>query len=124
MEQLYRAAGHLNSSTFFTGVMILLLNIGSRYITHEFSDSDEEYQKNILLRRLTVFAVCFVGTRDVIISILLTAGFVVLAGGIFRGSSVFAREGMQGRGSETPAVGEVDDPAYDKSVKEMFGSSQ
>ena len=88
---------HINavaSSPFTIGIMILLTNIASRYIVHEFSGNDEEYGNNILLRRLAVFAVCFVGTRDLIVSIILTAGFVVLAGGLFRGKSEYAREGM------------------------------
>jgi len=78
---------HINavaSSPFAIGIMILLTNIASRFIVHEFSANDEEYGQNILLRRFAVFAVCFVGTRDLIVSILLTAGFVVLAGGVFR----------------------------------------
>lgn len=69
------------SSPFVVGSMMLLLNVGSRYIVHEFSDNDDEYSNNILLRRLTIFAVCFVGTRDLITSLLLTACFVVLASG-------------------------------------------
>ena len=84
----------LNTSTFFIGIMMLLLNIGSRYIVHEFSHDDEEYGRNILLRRLTVFAVCFVGTHDIVASVVLTAAFIVLSSGLFRGKSVYAREGM------------------------------
>ena len=84
----------LNTSQFFAGIMMLLLNIGSRYITHEYSSNDEEYHQNILLRRVAIFAVCFVGTRNVVISILLTAGFVVISSGLFRGKGEVSREGM------------------------------
>jgi hypothetical protein len=78
----------------FAGIMMLLLNVGSRYITHEYSSNDEEYHQNIFMRRIAIFAVCFVGTRNIVISILLTAGFVVLAGGLFRGKGDVSREGM------------------------------
>jgi len=84
----------LNSSLFFAGIMMLLLNVGSRYIVHELADTDEEYRKYILIRRLAVFAVCFVGTRDIIVSLILTAAFVVLSTGLFQGKSKYAREGM------------------------------
>lgn len=84
----------LNTSTFFIGIMMLLLNTGSRYIVHELADTDEEYRKYILIRRLAVFAVCFVGTRDVVASLILTAAFVVLSTGLFHGKSIYAREGM------------------------------
>lgn len=108
----------------FAGIMMLLLNIGSRYITHEYSDNDEEYRQNILLRRLAIFAACFVGTRSIITSVLLTAGFVVLAGGLFRGKSPYSREGMKNPDMSMRAAaglaGNVGQPAYDTSAPQMF----
>jgi hypothetical protein len=80
----------LNDNKFFLGIMLLLLNIGSRYLVDEFSISPKEYSQNLILRRLAVFAVCFVGTRDIVTSVLLTAGFVILAQGV----SSKNREGM------------------------------
>jgi len=75
--------------------MLLLLNIGSRFIAHELSDDDKEYSENLMIRRLSIFAVCFVGTKDVIVSIILTAAFVILSAGLFRGKGPFSREGMK-----------------------------
>lgn len=104
--------------------MMLLLNVGSRYITHEFSHDDKEYSENILLRRLAIFAACFVGTRDVVTSILLTAGFVVIAGGLFRGKGPFSREGMENPDLAMRAAaglaGDADQPAYNKEEKPLF----
>ena len=118
---------HINavaSSPFTIGIMILLTNVASRYIVHEFSTNDEEYGNNILLRRLAIFAVCFVGTRDLVVSVLLTAGFVILAGGLFRGSSVYSREGMHNspdRNLRSKAgLRECDQPAYDSKQPPMF----
>jgi hypothetical protein len=114
---------YLESSPMFAGMMMLVLNIGSRFITHEYSDNDEEYRQNIILRRLTVFAVCFVGTRSIVTSILLTAGFVVLAGGLFRGKSTYAREGMKNPDMAMRAaagLAGVDAPAYDTSIPHIF----
>lgn len=113
----------IENSPLFIGIMILLLNVGSRYITHEFSDNDEEYSKNILLRRITIFAVCFVGTRNIIVSVLLTSGFVILASGILRGKSTYAREGMcdsDAKMRSDAGLGEVDAPAYDTKIPNMF----
>jgi len=86
--------GSLNNNLFFIGVMLLVLNVGSRYIVHEFSDNDEEYRQNIVLRRIAVFAACFVGTRDLVVSLILTAAFVVLSTGLYHTKSIYAREGM------------------------------
>ena len=118
---IHKIASDFASSPFMIGIMMLVTNIGSRYITHEFSDNDEEYQQNILLRRFAIFAVCFVGTRDLITSLILTAGFVILSAGVFRGKSSYAREGLENPdlAMRTAAglAGQIDDPAYDKTVK-------
>jgi hypothetical protein len=66
----------LNNNKFFIGVMMILLNIGSRHLVDEFSGSEEEYKRNIVLRRIAVFAVCFIATQD--ISLLLRESLVVV----------------------------------------------
>jgi len=113
----------IGTSPFFIGIMMLLLNIGSRFITHELSSDDKEYSENIVLRRLAVFAACFVGTRDIVVSIILTAAFVVLAGGIFRGKGPFSKEGMTNPDLAMRAAaglsGNIDSPGYDKEQKPL-----
>jgi hypothetical protein len=94
LHHVHHAVGVLNTSTIFAGVMLLLLNVGSRFIIHELSHDDKEYSENLILRRLAIFAVCFVGTKDLVISIILTAAFVILSAGLFRGKGPFSREGM------------------------------
>jgi hypothetical protein len=79
--------------TLFLGVCMMLMNVGSRHIIDEFSSKGEEYQRNIFLRRVAIFAVCYMGTRDIVHALLLTAGFVVLAMGISRTSP---NEGFEG----------------------------
>jgi hypothetical protein len=119
---------YFEASPFFAGIMMLVLNIGSRFITHEYSDNDEEYRQNILLRRLAIFAACFIGTRSVVVSIILTAAFVVLSAGLFRGKSEYAKEGMNNVGASQMTamraaaglMGEVDEPGYDKKTPPMF----
>ena len=72
---------------------MMLMNVGSRYIVDEFSQKEEEYQRNIFLRRVAIFAVCYMGTRDLVHALLLTAGFVVMAMGISR---THPNEGFEG----------------------------
>lgn len=104
----------LNDNKFFLGGMLLLLNIGSRYLVDEYSTNPDEYDRNLVLRRLAVFAVCFVGTRDIVTSLLLTSAFVILAQGVSRRS----REGMRNEKEAAPTKTkpEADNPAYDASV--------
>jgi hypothetical protein len=74
----------IKAEILFLGVMMMLMNVGSRYIIDEFSSKEEEYDRNIFIRRVAIFAVCYMGTRDFVHALLLTAGFVVMAMGISR----------------------------------------
>ena len=107
----------INTNKFFIGVMMILLNIGSRHLVDEFSGSEEEYKRNILLRRIAIFAVCFIATRDIIHSTLLTAGYVIIASGVSRRSA----EGMTNPEKVDAGVSKADWPAYDRNVPPMFG---
>jgi hypothetical protein len=74
----------IKAEILFLGVMMMLMNVGSRYIIDEFSSKDDEYHRNIFLRRVAIFAVCYMGTRDFVHALLLTGGFVIMAMGISR----------------------------------------
>ena len=106
----------LNDNKFFLGVMLILLNIGSRHLVDEFSTDPKAYNQNIILRRLAVFAVCFVGTRDLVTSLLLTAGFIIIAQGV----SSRSREGMKNKEKEDSVKPVVDAPATDESVPPLY----
>jgi len=73
------AAYRLNNSLFFAGVVMIMLNIGARYIELKLDPSTENFLKTALSKELLVFSVCWMGTRDLIIALVLTAVFVVLA---------------------------------------------
>jgi hypothetical protein len=106
----------LNNSKLFLGVMLILLNIGSRHLVDELSTNPDEYNRNLVLRRIAVFAVCFVGTRDLVVSLLLTAGFIIIAQGV----SSRSREGMANKKKLEESEKKVDQPAMDESVPPLF----
>jgi hypothetical protein len=72
----------LNNHKLFLGIMLILVNVGSRHFIDELSEDPKVYERNLLLRRIAIFAVCFVGTRDLVYSLLLTAGFIIIASGM------------------------------------------
>lgn len=80
---------YLNSSKFFAGVMMILLNVGSKFITIQFSKSTEEYIKNSVTKQVLVFAMAWMGTRDIYASLGLTAVFTVLSEHLFNEESKF-----------------------------------
>ena len=79
--------GYLNNSKFFAGIVMIMLNIGSKYVTVELSKSQEEYLKNNIGRQLLIFAISWMGSRDILVALALTAIFTVLTDHLFNEQS-------------------------------------
>lgn len=77
----------LNDSKFFAGIIMLVMNIGSKYIVVELSRTQEGFLKYTLGRLLLIFSILWIGTRDIVISLLLTAVFVLLVDYLFNENS-------------------------------------
>lgn len=69
----------LNNSKYFTGIMMILLNIGSRFVEIKFSDSMESFIRYNIAREVLIFTMAWMGTRDIVVALVLTASFTVLA---------------------------------------------
>lgn len=80
---------NLNNNSFFAGMMLILLNIGSKYITVELSKSQEQYLKNSVARQLLIFAIAWMGSRDIVVALVLTGIFHVLTMYLFNEKSKF-----------------------------------
>jgi hypothetical protein len=78
---------YLNNSKFFAGIVMILLNVGSKFITINFSKSTEEYLKFSLSKQLLVFSMAWMGTRDIYIALGLTAVFTILSDHLFNEES-------------------------------------
>ena len=79
----------LNSSKFFAGLVMITLNIGSKYITLELSESQEDYIKYTLGRQILVFAILWMGTRDIVVALILTCVFIIFADYLLNDNSKF-----------------------------------
>ena len=79
----------LNNSKFFAGVIMILLNVGSKFISIQFSRSMEEYLKMNVTKQILVFAMAWMGTRDIYTSLVLTAVFTILSDHLFNEESPY-----------------------------------
>ena len=80
---------YLNNSKFFAGVVMILLNVGSKFISIQFSKSSEEYLKMTVTKQLFVFSMAWMGTRDIYTALVLTAVFTVLSDHLFNEESPY-----------------------------------
>ena len=74
-QSIMGVINNLNQSKFFTGFVMILLNIGSRYVKIDISKAQENYLRKSLGRHILVFAIIWMGIRDIIIALGLTAIF-------------------------------------------------
>ena len=79
----------INQSKLFAGLVMISLNIGSKYISISLSKSQEDFLKNAVGHQLLVFAMSWLGTRDIVYAVILTAGFTVLTQYLFNETSMF-----------------------------------
>jgi hypothetical protein len=79
MNKIVSSIANLNNSRYFAGLMMIILNVGSKYITIELSKTQEQYLRNTLGRQILLFSIFWIGTRDIITSFVMTAVFVVLS---------------------------------------------
>ena len=85
IEHLYA----LNNSKFFAGIIMLTMNIGSKYISIELSKSQEDYVKYTIGRQILIFAILWMGTRDIIVALILTCVFILFADYLFNDNSKY-----------------------------------
>tara|TARA_B100001029_G_C15044551_1_gene446129 strand:+ start:1052 stop:1537 length:486 start_codon:yes stop_codon:yes gene_type:complete len=71
--------GSLNNSKLFAGLIMIVLNIGSKYINIKLTKSQEKYLRNNVAKQLLIFAIAWMGTKDILISFGITAIFHILA---------------------------------------------
>lgn len=62
----------LNTNPFFIGVMMLLLNLGGRFLGMEISKNQERFMQHPWVRRFFIFTVLFVATRNILAAFFLT----------------------------------------------------
>ena len=79
----------INNNKLLAGIFVLLLNVGSKYVELGLSKTQEQALRNALGREILIFAIVFTATRDIILSILLTAAFMILSNHLFNEKSKY-----------------------------------
>ena len=78
---------NINNSKIFAGLMIITLNIASKFVTFKLGKTAETYLKYTFSRQILVFAMAWMGTRDIYIAGALTAIFIILFDFLFNENS-------------------------------------
>lgn len=91
IESIYKNfrehVANINNSKIFAGLMIVTLNIASKFVNFKFGPTTEKYLKYTFSRQILVFAMTWMGTRDIIIAAVFTIVFILFFDVLFNEDS-------------------------------------
>jgi uncharacterized membrane protein (DUF485 family) len=78
-----------NGNKYLAGIALLMLNLGSKYLIVDISKGTENLLKLKIIRRFTIFSILFIGTRNIVTSLVLTGVFILFSNGLFNEDSKY-----------------------------------
>ena len=76
------------TNKLIVGLVMIFMNIGSRYIELRLTNGQEMILKNIA-REVLIFTIAFINTKDLILSFIITGIFIILANFVFNEKSKY-----------------------------------
>ena len=89
LKYLHDRVENLNNSKIFAGLMIITLNIASKFVNFKFSKSIEMYLKHRFSKQLLVFAIAWMGTRDIYMALTISFIFMLCIDHLLNEESMF-----------------------------------
>ena len=96
-----------NNNPYFIGLMMLLLNLGGRFISLEITKKQEQVLQLPWVRRLLIFTVLFIGTRNLWVAFWMTLIVVLCLGYLFNENSAMCLFGDGGASGSSCAAKET-----------------
>ena len=87
-DLFHKIINNINNNKYILGLAMIFLNIGSKFVVIKLSRGQEYFFQKIGMEIL-LFTVLFIGTKDVIISLILTGIFIILSNYVFHEDSEF-----------------------------------
>ncbi len=78
---------NFNTSPYFIGLMMLTMNLGSRFLSLEMSKGQEAFFAHPWVRRFLIFVVFFIGTRNIWAAFWMAFIAIALIGYLFNENS-------------------------------------
>ena len=78
-EPPYMEALHnINTNPYLLGIAYIILNVGGRFMALSVTPAQEAFLQNILFRPLLLFAIMFIGTRNLVVAFWLTTAIIIV----------------------------------------------
>jgi len=89
LKYIHEHVQALNGSKVFAGIMIITLNIVSRFVNIKLSKTMESYLKYTFSKYVLVFTIAWMGTRDIYIALFIMSCFIIVSDFLFDEESMF-----------------------------------
>jgi len=78
----------LNNSKYWFALMMLTMNICGKYVEIDIGKRNKKWiATSRIFRRLLIFTIAFIATRDIVASLMITAAFVIMVLHLFNEES-------------------------------------
>jgi hypothetical protein len=77
-DALLASIQQINVNPYMLGFAYILLNLGGRFMVLSVSPAQEAFLQNIVFRPLLLFAIMFIGTRNLIVAFWLTLIIIIV----------------------------------------------
>lgn len=91
---------------------MIIVNLGSKYLVEELSANQAQLFSSTIARRVVLFTVIFMATKDIVVSLALTAAFIILVSGLFNENSRFCVFKINGK-----CYSQITEDAYKEAKK-------
>jgi hypothetical protein len=86
---LHDRVNALSSSKIFVAIMMILLNISSKFINIKLSKSMESYFKYSFSRNILIFIIAYMGSRDIYVALFVSFIFFIFMDFLLNENSIF-----------------------------------
>jgi hypothetical protein len=76
-DALLASISEINTNPYTIGLAFILVNLGGRFLVLSVTPAQEAFLQNIVFRPLLLFAIMFMGTRNLIVAFWLTITVLV-----------------------------------------------
>jgi hypothetical protein len=76
-----------NTNPYFIGLMMLFMNLGGRFLAMEVTKGQEKFFQNPWVRRMLIFTVIFIATRNIFVAFWLSLVVILIVGLLFNENS-------------------------------------
>ena len=75
---------NISENKYVLGITMLVINFGSRFLLDELTPTQKKFINRPLIRRVTIFCIFYMASKDIVASLILTFMFILFISDLFK----------------------------------------